>query len=120
MIDETIPALSGGGLKIRFGLAILIATAIAVAIGLGACGGESDSGPPAAESDTHARSSEYVGAQACAGCHEEQSRRWAGSHHDLAMQDATADTKIEARAGRVTDVASLLISGEEDGGPAAI
>ena len=92
MIDETMPALSGGRLKIRLGLAILIPTAIAVAIGLGACGGESDSGPPAAESDTHAQSSEYVGAQACAGCHEEQSRLWAGSHHDLAMQDATADT----------------------------
>jgi hypothetical protein len=87
-----MPALSGGRLKIRFGLAILIPTAIAVAIGLGACGGESDSGPPVAESDTHAQSSEYVGAQACAGCHAEQSRLWAGSHHDLAMQDATADT----------------------------
>ena len=31
----------------------------------------------------------YVGAESCAGCHEEQYSSWRGSHHDLAMQHAT-------------------------------
>ena len=32
----------------------------------------------------------YVGGDACGGCHAEEARRWAGSHHDLAMQEAIA------------------------------
>ncbi len=32
----------------------------------------------------------YVGANACADCHAEQAERWHGSHHDLAMQEASA------------------------------
>ena len=31
----------------------------------------------------------YVGGQICAACHEEEYASWAGSHHDLAMQEAT-------------------------------
>jgi len=30
----------------------------------------------------------YVGAQQCAGCHQQQTTLWQGSHHDLAMQPA--------------------------------
>jgi predicted CXXCH cytochrome family protein len=33
---------------------------------------------------------EYVGRVQCASCHAEQNARWAGSQHDLAMQEATA------------------------------
>ena len=32
----------------------------------------------------------YVGSDACGGCHAEEARRWDGSHHDLAMQEAIA------------------------------
>ena len=33
----------------------------------------------------------YVGAVVCSGCHAEQAELWSGSHHELAMQPATAD-----------------------------
>ncbi|MEA3276077.1 MAG: tetratricopeptide repeat protein [Pseudomonadota bacterium] len=34
-------------------------------------------------------SPEYVGRAQCIPCHAEQNARWTGSHHDLAMQEAT-------------------------------
>jgi Tfp pilus assembly protein PilF len=36
----------------------------------------------------------FVGREACAGCHAEQYERWRGSHHDLAMQEATKSTVL--------------------------
>jgi tetratricopeptide (TPR) repeat protein len=36
----------------------------------------------------------YVGTAACVGCHEEQHANWLGSHHDLAMQRANAQTVL--------------------------
>lgn len=36
----------------------------------------------------------YVGRQTCAGCHADEDRLWQGSHHDLAMQEATAATVL--------------------------
>lgn len=36
----------------------------------------------------------YVGAAACAACHDAQWDAWRGSHHDLAMQEASADTVL--------------------------
>jgi Tfp pilus assembly protein PilF len=36
----------------------------------------------------------YVGRTVCATCHELQVTRWAGSHHDLAMQPATGETVL--------------------------
>ncbi|MGR9036299.1 MAG: tetratricopeptide repeat protein [Gammaproteobacteria bacterium] len=36
----------------------------------------------------------FVGRAACAGCHAEQDRLWQGSHHDLAMQEATEGTVL--------------------------
>lgn len=37
---------------------------------------------------------EYLGSMQCAVCHASQYESWSGSHHDLAMQHATADTVI--------------------------
>ena len=37
---------------------------------------------------------EYIGNQACAGCHAEQQKAWQGSHHDLAMQHATPNAVL--------------------------
>ncbi|MGZ8219684.1 tetratricopeptide repeat protein, partial [Methylomagnum sp.] len=37
---------------------------------------------------------EFVGRAACAGCHAEQDRRWQGSHHHLAMQEAHEATVL--------------------------
>jgi Tfp pilus assembly protein PilF len=36
----------------------------------------------------------YVGARSCEECHAEEARRWRGSHHDLAMQEASAETVL--------------------------
>ncbi len=36
----------------------------------------------------------FVGRAACAGCHAEEDARWRGSHHDLAMQEATKATVL--------------------------
>jgi predicted CXXCH cytochrome family protein len=37
---------------------------------------------------------EFVGRAVCAGCHGEQDRLWQGSHHDLAMQEASEGTVL--------------------------
>lgn len=34
-------------------------------------------------------SATFVGRAACANCHPDQNKRWQGSHHDLAMQEAS-------------------------------
>jgi Flp pilus assembly protein TadD len=36
----------------------------------------------------------YVGRATCITCHADQGRLWKGSHHDLAMQEATAETVL--------------------------
>ena len=36
----------------------------------------------------------YVGAKVCKTCHEGEFKAWSGSHHDLAMQEATAATVL--------------------------
>jgi len=36
----------------------------------------------------------FVGAGVCQNCHAEQVKQWTGSHHDLAMQDATESTVL--------------------------
>ena len=36
----------------------------------------------------------FVGAAECATCHEQENSRWRGSHHQLAMQPATASTVL--------------------------
>jgi len=53
-------------------------------------GGQS-SKPAVTSSDAAAT---YVGSAACAGCHEEADAKWRGSHHDLAMQEATLETVL--------------------------
>jgi cytochrome c553 len=37
---------------------------------------------------------DYVGRSACSECHEAEEQQWTGSHHDLAMQPATAETVL--------------------------
>ncbi|MCG6970624.1 MAG: tetratricopeptide repeat protein [Gammaproteobacteria bacterium] len=36
----------------------------------------------------------YVGRQQCASCHPQQLKQWQGSHHDLAMQEVTAQNVL--------------------------
>ena len=37
---------------------------------------------------------DYIGREACKACHAEQDKAWQGSHHDLAMDEATPDTVL--------------------------
>ena len=46
----------------------------------------------------------FVGTQRCVGCHAEQTQRWTGSHHDLAMQPATPATVLGAFDGRAVEL----------------
>ena len=43
---------------------------------------------------TAADNATFLGNSACAGCHESQVKDWTDSHHDLAMQAATAQTVL--------------------------
>jgi len=36
----------------------------------------------------------YVGGKSCAGCHAKEYEVWRGSHHDLAMQEASDKTVL--------------------------
>ena len=37
---------------------------------------------------------DYVGSAVCAGCHQTETALWTNSHHDLAMQEASANTVL--------------------------
>lgn len=41
----------------------------------------------------------YVGQAACAECHQQQVELWTGSHHDMAMQHASAETVLADFSG---------------------
>jgi Tfp pilus assembly protein PilF len=59
----------------------------------------------------------FVGGQVCAGCHSTEAERWAGSHHALAMQKATATTVLgdfaDAKLSHFGIVTSFRRSGEK-------
>ena len=40
------------------------------------------------------RAADYVGAQQCAGCHQQALQDWQGSHHDWAMKIASPETVL--------------------------
>lgn len=54
----------------------------------------------AQQADAHVATAEsgekpiYVGRAACASCHQSEDAQWRGSHHDLAMQEATPATVL--------------------------
>ena len=66
---------------------------LAIALLLSACSEstehETDSGPR-----EPSPGATYVGRDACKGCHTVETEAWTGSHHDLAMQYANADTVL--------------------------
>ena len=61
----------------------------ACAIGPGSGGAPPRRDPGAAESGVA-----YVDDASCADCHAREHEAWSGSHHDLAMQEATAETVL--------------------------
>jgi Flp pilus assembly protein TadD len=78
--------------RLRFVLLVVWCTAAA------ACGRRSEhaaapSSPTPVPTPLAARAT-FVGREACARCHAEEERRWRGSHHDLAMQEANEKTVL--------------------------
>lgn len=50
--------------------------------------------PVAVDPEKTAKTATYVGAGVCKSCHEAEFKAWSGSHHDLAMQHANAETVL--------------------------
>lgn len=50
--------------------------------------------PVAVDPEKTGKTTTYVGAAVCKTCHETEFKAWSGSHHDLAMQAATAATVL--------------------------
>jgi predicted CXXCH cytochrome family protein len=72
-------------------MTLLSVSAVGVCGALAGCSDEPEPG-------TVATGTSYVGRAACAECHSEEAALWAGSHHDLAMQEAT-DASVLADFG---------------------
>ncbi|MBK8210181.1 MAG: hypothetical protein IPK78_09545 [Rhodospirillales bacterium] len=47
-----------------------------------------------ARAESRAQSPTFVGVAACSGCHAAEAKAWRGSHHDLAMAEATDATVL--------------------------
>jgi hypothetical protein len=69
----------------------------ATAILLVACTKSSETQPAVPEAAT------FAGSDACASCHADEHAAWAGSHHELAMQHARADTVLGDFSGTSFD-----------------
>ncbi len=90
---------------------------------LAACAGPPDPAPHAAPVplataalEPPAGSTGYVGRAACAGCHAMESAAWQGSHHDLAMQEAGADSVLGDFDGTRFDYAGITSTFSQRGG----
>lgn len=74
-----------------------VAVLAAVSI-MSGCGKQEEAVQPTAAPTVTAQAvvtqAEYVGSQSCAACHEKEYAAWRGSHHDLAMQEANAQTVL--------------------------
>lgn len=64
----------------------MLSLAVLSSLFVAAC---SDRSPESSASDP-----EFVGREACASCHQDQTHEWQGSHHDLAMEPATDSTVL--------------------------
>ena len=55
---------------------------------------EAQTRPAEGASQVEPRTPTYVGAPVCGACHQSELKLWTGSHHELAMQQATAATVL--------------------------
>ena len=85
-------AVKAASVGVAMALAICgtaIASALIAGVALMAHGADGS-----AQAPTGSEVAAYVGREVCASCHEAETRLWRGSHHDLAMQEATAETVL--------------------------
>ncbi|MGD8832919.1 MAG: tetratricopeptide repeat protein [Pseudomonadales bacterium] len=74
---------------------LLPLTLCAMAAGCGRDDSPAPSSTPTVSSTSAPRpAAGYVGSEGCAACHAAETRNWQGSHHDLALQTATAETVL--------------------------
>ena len=74
--------------------------------------------PPGQGTTTGPAPLAYLGARSCEQCHAEETRRWRGSHHDLAMQEADAPDRarrLRRRAASPTRASPRASSGRTAG-----
>ena len=88
----TIGALDAKGNRLRTARRATILFAGAACTAMAACADGSPGAPPHQERGTGATGVAYVADATCAECHQAEQRAWSRSHHDLAMQPATAET----------------------------
>ncbi len=69
-----------------------MALAAVLILGGAACRGRAEK--PSSSAPARPAQATFVGRPACARCHAEEETRWKGSHHDLAMQEATDATVL--------------------------
>ena len=60
---------------------------------LGACG-DPENAIPQLTPHVETGPATFSGSDACVDCHKQQHDEWQGSHHDLAMKSASADTVL--------------------------
>lgn len=73
---------------------VLILIAVAAALLYGRARTPVASAPPVAAVAPVQVAATFVDESSCANCHAPQAQAWHGSHHDLAMQEPTADTVL--------------------------
>ncbi|HSD69219.1 MAG TPA: multiheme c-type cytochrome, partial [Woeseiaceae bacterium] len=71
----------------------LVAAVLALSAALQGCG-DPEPQPSELPVDHSIRASIFAGSLACGECHQEEYRRWTGSHHQLAMQAARDSTVL--------------------------
>lgn len=81
----------------------IAATDVVGALLLAAACGEGSAPAPTAPAPAAIGAPSFVGGAACAGCHPAETRRWRGSHHDRAMQEASAETVLGDFSGAGLD-----------------
>ena len=76
-------------------VALVLACAAALAFVAARCGeGRRDAAREPPGESVEPTDDGYVGGAACASCHAGEHAAWQGSHHDLAMQEATDETVL--------------------------
>lgn len=75
---------------------LLVLIGVGVVLSSVSCSGGGDDAQDASNTEpvSHRTEAGFIGASACAQCHEKEHGDWLGSHHDLAMKVAANETVI--------------------------
>lgn len=76
------------------GLLLVVAGLGIVLSSVSCSGGEDGDTESTSTTNVSAKASGFIGAKACAECHQQEHDDWVGSHHDAAMKPANDDTVI--------------------------